>query len=83
MHSPFNLNVVLTAKMNSFLQAVVENVPLKQKIFSEIEKVCPPHCILATNTSTIDLNLVGEKTRSIDRIIGAHFFRSYSNFVLI
>ncbi|XP_038890034.1 peroxisomal fatty acid beta-oxidation multifunctional protein AIM1 [Benincasa hispida] len=56
------------------IEAVVENVPLKQKIFSEIEKVCPAHCILATNTSTIDLNLVGEKTRSIDRIIGAHFF---------
>ncbi|CAK9326647.1 unnamed protein product [Citrullus colocynthis] len=56
------------------VEAVVENVPLKQKLFSEIEKVCPAHCILATNTSTIDLNLVGEKTRSIDRIIGAHFF---------
>ncbi|XP_022999434.1 peroxisomal fatty acid beta-oxidation multifunctional protein AIM1 [Cucurbita maxima] len=56
------------------IEAVVENVPLKQKIFSEIEEVCPPHCILASNTSTIDLNLVGEKTRSSDRIIGAHFF---------
>ncbi|KAI7732668.1 hypothetical protein M8C21_024517 [Ambrosia artemisiifolia] len=56
------------------IEAVIENVPLKQKIFSEIEKVCPPHCILATNTSTIDLNLVGEKTKSQDRVIGAHFF---------
>ncbi|XP_011048390.1 PREDICTED: peroxisomal fatty acid beta-oxidation multifunctional protein AIM1 isoform X2 [Populus euphratica] len=56
------------------IEAVIESVPLKQKIFSEIEKVCPPHCILATNTSTIDLNLVGEKTSSQDRIIGAHFF---------
>ncbi|KAF5935093.1 hypothetical protein HYC85_026222 [Camellia sinensis] len=54
--------------------AVIEKVPLKQKIFSEIEKACPPHCILATNTSTIDLNVVGEKTSSQDRIIGAHFF---------
>ncbi|GJT75313.1 peroxisomal fatty acid beta-oxidation multifunctional protein AIM1-like protein [Tanacetum coccineum] len=43
------------------IEAVIENVHLKQTIFSEIEKVCPPHCILATNTSTIDLNLVGEK----------------------
>ncbi|RVW38363.1 Peroxisomal fatty acid beta-oxidation multifunctional protein AIM1 [Vitis vinifera] len=58
----------------SHLQAVIENIPLKQKIFSEIEKICSPHCILATNTSTIDLNLVGEKTSSQDRIIGAHFF---------
>ncbi|XP_076911608.1 peroxisomal fatty acid beta-oxidation multifunctional protein AIM1-like [Bidens hawaiensis] len=56
------------------IEAVIENVPLKQKIFSEIEKACPPHCILATNTSTIDLNLVGEKINSKDRVVGAHFF---------
>ncbi|XP_019151408.1 PREDICTED: peroxisomal fatty acid beta-oxidation multifunctional protein AIM1-like [Ipomoea nil] len=56
------------------IEAVIENVPLKQKIFSDIEKACPPHCILASNTSTIDLNIIGEKTRSQDRIIGAHFF---------
>ncbi|XP_006647155.1 peroxisomal fatty acid beta-oxidation multifunctional protein [Oryza brachyantha] len=56
------------------IEAVIEKVPLKQSIFSDIEKVCPPHCILATNTSTIDLNVVGEKTNSQDRIIGAHFF---------
>nr|CAB3449588.1 unnamed protein product [Digitaria exilis] len=55
--------------------AVIENISLKQSIFSDIEKICPPHCILATNTSTIDLNVVGEKTNSQDRIIGAHFFR--------
>lgn len=57
------------------LQAVIESIPLKQKIFSEIEKICPSHCILASNTSTIDLNIVGQKTISQDRIIGAHFFR--------
>ncbi|KAG8058697.1 hypothetical protein GUJ93_ZPchr0002g23988 [Zizania palustris] len=56
------------------IEAVIEKVPLKQSIFLDIEKVCPPHCILATNTSTIDLNVVGEKTNSQDRIIGAHFF---------
>jgi enoyl-CoA hydratase/3-hydroxyacyl-CoA dehydrogenase len=56
------------------IEAVIEKIPLKQSIFSDLEKVCPPHCILATNTSTIDLNVVGEKTNSQDRIIGAHFF---------
>uniref|UniRef100_A0A0D3DND6 Uncharacterized protein n=1 Tax=Brassica oleracea var. oleracea TaxID=109376 RepID=A0A0D3DND6_BRAOL len=54
--------------------AVIENIQLKQKIFKEIEEVCPPHCILASNTSTIDLNVIGEKTNSKDRIVGAHFF---------
>ncbi|KAF6161658.1 hypothetical protein GIB67_017296 [Kingdonia uniflora] len=56
------------------VEAVIENIQLKQSIFREIEKVCPPRCILATNTSTIDLNIVGENTNSEDRILGAHFF---------
>ncbi|XP_024032302.1 peroxisomal fatty acid beta-oxidation multifunctional protein AIM1 [Morus notabilis] len=56
------------------IEAVIENISLKQTIFSEIEKACPSHCILASNTSTIDLRLVGEKTSSQDRILGAHFF---------
>ncbi|KAE8774426.1 Glyoxysomal fatty acid beta-oxidation multifunctional protein MFP-a [Hordeum vulgare] len=53
---------------------VVENVKLKQQIFAELEQHRPSHCILATNTSTIDLNLIGEKTNSQDRIVGTHFF---------
>ncbi|CAI9776796.1 unnamed protein product [Fraxinus pennsylvanica] len=48
------------------IEAVIENVSLKQQIFLKN--------ILASNTSTIDLNLIGEKTKSQDRIIGAHFF---------
>ncbi|GLT79371.1 hypothetical protein SLA2020_508620 [Shorea laevis] len=56
------------------IEAVIENVSLKQQIFADLERYCPPHCILASNTSTIDLNLIGERTKSQDRIIGAHFF---------
>ncbi|KAL3505711.1 hypothetical protein ACH5RR_031093 [Cinchona calisaya] len=56
------------------IEAVIENVSLKQQIFADLEKYCPAHCILASNTSTIDLDLIGKKTRSHDRIIGAHFF---------
>eukprot|EP00475_Leptophrys_vorax_P025122 TRINITY_DN3507_c0_g1_i1.p1 TRINITY_DN3507_c0_g1~~TRINITY_DN3507_c0_g1_i1.p1 ORF type:complete len:728 (-),score=81.30 TRINITY_DN3507_c0_g1_i1:192-2375(-) len=56
------------------IEAVIESIPLKQQIFKDLERVCRPQCILASNTSTIDLNVVGEKTRSQDRIIGAHFF---------
>lgn len=56
------------------IEAVIENVKLKQQIFAELERYCPSHCVLATNTSTIDLNLIGENTNSQDRIVGAHFF---------
>lgn len=56
------------------IEAVIENVSLKQQIFSDLEKYCPPHCVLSSNTSTIDLNLIAEKMSSQDRIVGAHFF---------
>ncbi|GFP94740.1 peroxisomal fatty acid beta-oxidation multifunctional protein aim1 [Phtheirospermum japonicum] len=56
------------------IEAVIENISLKQRIFEDLEKACPPHCILASNTSTIDLNIIGQKTKSQDRIVGAHFF---------
>lgn len=56
------------------IEAVIENISLKQKIFAELERYCSPNCILASNTSTIDLSLIGGKTNSMDRIIGAHFF---------
>eukprot|EP00897_Mesotaenium_endlicherianum_P002256 jgi/Mesen1/2058/ME000150S01147 len=56
------------------VEAVIESIPLKQQIFADLEKYCAPSCILSSNTSTIDLNVVGAKTRAQDRIIGAHFF---------
>ncbi|XP_039124709.1 peroxisomal fatty acid beta-oxidation multifunctional protein [Dioscorea cayenensis subsp. rotundata] len=60
--------------LDMVIEAVIEKIPLKQSIFADLEKACSPHCIFATNTSTIDLNIVGQKTSSQDRIIGAHFF---------
>ncbi|KAH9327690.1 hypothetical protein KI387_007868, partial [Taxus chinensis] len=54
--------------------AATENIPLKQKIFNDLEHACPSHCILATNTSSIGLEVVGANIKSQDRLIGAHFF---------
>mmetsp|Transcript_29048 Transcript_29048/g.78230 ORF Transcript_29048/g.78230 Transcript_29048/m.78230 type:complete len:724 (+) Transcript_29048:54-2225(+) len=56
------------------IEAVIEDIPLKQRIFADLEKACRPDCILSTNTSTIDINLVGMKTSAKERILGAHFF---------
>jgi 3-hydroxyacyl-CoA dehydrogenase, NAD binding domain/3-hydroxyacyl-CoA dehydrogenase, C-terminal domain len=56
------------------IEAAVERVDLKQTIFADLEKACRPDCILSSNTSTIDLNLIGKKTKAAGRIVGAHFF---------
>lgn len=56
------------------MEAVLEDVGLKQRIFADLEKACRPDCILSSNTSTIDISVIGQKTRAADRIVGAHFF---------
>ena len=46
----------------------------KTQIFRDLEKACRKDCILSSNTSTIDIKLVGGQTKALDRIVGAHFF---------
>ncbi|KAH6778997.1 Enoyl-CoA hydratase/isomerase family [Perilla frutescens var. hirtella] len=61
-------------EVDMIIETSADNISQKQNLFADIEKACLPHCILASNSSTIDLNLVGENTKSEDRIVGAHFF---------
>ena len=56
------------------IEAVIENLDLKQKIFADLEASCRPDAILSTNTSTIDVTKVAAKMRAPERIVGAHFF---------
>ncbi|GFR46239.1 hypothetical protein Agub_g7785 [Astrephomene gubernaculifera] len=62
------------------IEAVIEDIGLKQRIFADLEKSCRPDCILSTNTSTIDIDLVGAKMQggptgpAASRLLGAHFF---------
>lgn len=43
-------------------------------LVADLEQHCRPDCILSTNTSTIDISVVGAKTKAASRILGAHFF---------
>ncbi|MCX7591076.1 MAG: 3-hydroxybutyryl-CoA dehydrogenase [Kiritimatiellae bacterium] len=55
------------------LEAVPENVDLKRAVFRQLEKSVTPDWILATNTSTIPITLIGSFTASPERVIGMHF----------
>ncbi|HEY4313644.1 MAG TPA: 3-hydroxyacyl-CoA dehydrogenase NAD-binding domain-containing protein [Pirellulales bacterium] len=61
-------------KVDMVIEAVIENIDLKQSVFVDLEKAVRPDCILASNTSTIDLEVIGAKTKAQDRILGTHFF---------
>ncbi|MDF2841157.1 MAG: mmgB, partial [Clostridia bacterium] len=56
------------------IESVLEDKMLKQEIFSEIEPIVKPECILATNTSSIPLDFVFEKCKKKNRCMGIHFF---------
>eukprot|EP00871_Galdieria_phlegrea_P003034 jgi/Galph1/3731/GphlegSOOS_G2410.1 len=59
------------------IEAALEDVALKQEIFGTLEKLVKPNCILATNTSSIDIDLIASaspKAAEEGRVIGAHFF---------
>ncbi|WP_420709520.1 3-hydroxyacyl-CoA dehydrogenase family protein [Candidatus Methanoliparum sp. LAM-1] len=55
------------------IEAASEIIDIKKDIFSDLDKICPEHTILASNTSTIPISLLGSVTRRQDKVIGIHF----------
>ena len=56
------------------IEAIPENLDLKKNIFAELDKICPPHTILSTNTSVLPVTAMAGATERSDRCIGTHFF---------
>ena len=56
------------------IEAVFEELPLKQEVFSRLDRACKPEAILATNTSTLDVNVIAASTSRPEQVIGTHFF---------
>src|SRR2546427_4739276 len=59
---------------NSIIKAVVENMPLKQEVFRELDRRCPPSTIFASNTSSLSITEMASVTSRRDRFLGMHFF---------
>ena len=55
------------------IEAAVENMDIKKKIFTELDKICPKHTILATNTSCLSIIDVAVVTGRPDKVLGLHF----------
>ena len=55
------------------VEAVPEVLDLKTSIFAELDKICKPECILASNTSSISISTIANSTTRPDKVIGMHF----------
>ncbi|MET7761083.1 3-hydroxyacyl-CoA dehydrogenase NAD-binding domain-containing protein [Streptomyces sp. NPDC005393] len=56
------------------IEAVFEEMGVKQKVFAEVEAVVPEHAILATNTSSLSVSEMASKLKHPERVVGFHFF---------
>ena len=56
------------------IEAVFEDMDLKKEVFAKLDGICKPGAILATNTSTLDIDEIAAATRRPERVIGTHFF---------
>lgn len=55
------------------VEAATENIDLKMKIFTELDRLAPVHAILATNTSSISITKMASVTKRMQQVIGMHF----------
>jgi 3-hydroxybutyryl-CoA dehydrogenase len=55
------------------IEAVVEDAEVKTQLFSQLDEVCKPETILASNTSSISITRLGSATRRPEKVIGMHF----------
>ena len=65
------------------IEAVVENLELKNEMFSALDKMCPPQTILASNTSSLTIMAMAASTNRPDRFCGLHFFNPVPVMALV
>jgi 3-hydroxybutyryl-CoA dehydrogenase len=56
------------------IEAIVEELDAKRELFAELERICRPDAILATNTSALSVTEIAAATERRDRVVGMHFF---------
>jgi 3-hydroxyacyl-CoA dehydrogenase/enoyl-CoA hydratase/carnithine racemase len=62
------------ADCDFIIEAVLEEMPIKKKVFAELEEVIGENCILATNTSSLPITEMSSDLKHPERVVGFHFF---------
>ncbi len=62
------------ASSDLIIEAVFEDMDVKLKVFSDLERICRPEAVLASNTSMLDIDRIAASTANPGRVVGLHFF---------
>jgi 3-hydroxybutyryl-CoA dehydrogenase len=56
------------------IEAVTEDRELKRKVFADLDRICPPHSIIASNSSSIRISTIEDATTRLENVLNAHFY---------
>lgn len=70
----FTTRLEAAADSDLVVEAAAENLEVKKSIFAELDRLCKPETILASNTSSLSISAIAAATGRADRVIGMHFF---------
>jgi len=70
-------------RVDLVIEAIVENLEIKQKAFSEVADRVGPETVLASNTSSLSIDSIGRDTPNPDRVVGMHFFNPVHRMPLV
>jgi 3-hydroxybutyryl-CoA dehydrogenase len=65
------------------IETISEDLEQKKLLFQQLDAICPPHIILASNTSTLSLTEIAAATQQPERVIGVHFLHPVSKVQLV
>ncbi len=69
----FTIDYSALADADYVVENVTEKWPIKQEVHAQLDRICPPRCVFAANTSCISITRIGSATKRPDRVIGVHF----------
>ena len=70
----FTSDINVAADADLVIESAKEDLALKKELFAQLDGICKPECILATNTSSISITDIASATKRADKVIGMHFF---------
>ncbi len=71
------------SEVDVVIEAILENMDIKKKVYAELDQLCPPHTILASNTSSLPITEVAAATKRPDKVVGMHFFNPVGMMKLV
>ncbi|MFC1863925.1 3-hydroxyacyl-CoA dehydrogenase family protein [Thermodesulfobacteriota bacterium] len=72
IHGTINIDDLMECDI--IIEAVFDNLEVKRTVFTQLDKVCPEHTVLVSNTSTLAIIDIASATTRMDKVLGMHFF---------